>query len=148
MLFRQVLIHQEDVSRQKTEASMKEVKMTPFIGYSIFSLKDEIFCTISTVLFVMDMDNKADNCAGCIQKDRCGQVYGKLGKAKGPNVIWPVILAFLVPILVFIGCLACADTFLDGRVEGNLLIATTFTIALIPTLAVIFIIRMVRNRFK
>ncbi len=45
-------------------------------------------------------------CQGCHQKHRCQEVYEHLSKIEGPGVAFKVVIAFLLPILVFIGCLA------------------------------------------
>ena len=91
------------------------------------------------------MDNNTDSCAGCDQKEQCGQVFKKLGNTEGPNVTRPVILAFLVPILVFIATLAGANKLLQDRIEGKTLIAVTFAAALATTLIAVIIIRAFRR---
>ena len=45
-------------------------------------------------------------CQGCHQKHRCQEVYEHLSQIEGPVVAFKVVIAFLLPILVFIGCLA------------------------------------------
>jgi len=44
-----------------------------------------------------------DNCTGCVQQDRCQQVYEKLGHSGGPNVAGKALLAFAAPVAVFVG---------------------------------------------
>ena len=84
---------------------------------------------------------KSDSyCSGCSQKDTCRQAYEKLGKATGPNVAWKVIVAFLVPIGVFIGGLAGSQLLLRGRFEEKTLILVSFILALCLTLLVVFVI--------
>ena len=62
---------------------------------------------------------KDDYCSGCGQKDTCRLVYEKLGKVVGPNLAAKAIVAFLVPIGVFVGSLAAVQQLLCGRFEGN-----------------------------
>lgn len=47
-----------------------------------------------------------DFCRGCNQKDRCQEAYRQLGSVRGPSILGRVVLAFLLPMLVFIGSLA------------------------------------------
>ncbi len=48
-------------------------------------------------------------CHECNQKSRCQEVYEKLGNIQGESVVLKVLAAFLLPILVFIGCLAAFE---------------------------------------
>jgi hypothetical protein len=89
-----------------------------------------------------------DTCSGCDQKDTCRQVYEKMGKAEGSNVAWKAIVAFLVPIVVFIGVLAGSQWLLEGRLEGRGLIMVSFLLAMCVTLLVVFIIRAVSGPSK
>ena len=94
------------------------------------------------------MDKDTNNCSGCNQKDRCSQLYEKLGKTQGPNVSRKAILAFLTPILVFILSLAGAERLLQNRFKGKMLTVTCFLAALGGTLIVIFLIRAIRRLSK
>ena len=90
------------------------------------------------------MKNK-DACSGCSQRDTCRQAYEKIGKADGPNVTPMVIVAFLVPIAIFIGTVALSQQLLKERFEGVLLTIVSFFLALSVTLVVIFVIRVIRG---
>lgn len=89
-----------------------------------------------------------DTCSGCGQKETCRQAYEKMGKAEGPNVAWKAIVAFLVPIAVFIGVLAGSQQLLDGRLEGRGLTMISFLLAACVTLLVVFVIRAVSGPNK
>jgi len=82
-----------------------------------------------------------DTCSGCGQKETCRLAYEKMGRAEGPNVAWKAIVAFLVPIAVFISVLAGSQQLLQGRFEENMLILASFILALCITLLVVFVIR-------
>ena len=85
---------------------------------------------------------KRDNtCSQCDHKDNCRLVYEKLGRAKGENVAMRAMVAFLVPIGVFIGMLAAAGHLLQGRFGGRALTLVSFLLAVCVTLLVVFIIR-------
>jgi hypothetical protein len=87
-------------------------------------------------------------CSGCSQKDTCRSAYEKLGKFQGPNVAWKVIVAFLVPIGVFIGGLAGSQRLFSGRFEGRALILVSFLLAVCLTLLVVFLIRAIGGPTK
>lgn len=94
------------------------------------------------------MNNDTKNCSQCGQKDRCSQLYEKMGKTQGPNVAWKVIVAFLIPILVFILSLSTADNLLQNQFEGKMLTITSFLSALFVTLTVVFLIRALHRPSK
>ena len=75
-------------------------------------------------------------------------MYEKLGRAKGPNVALKVIVAFLVPIGVFIGGLAGSQWLLCGRFEERTLILVSFLLALCLTLLFVSMIRAIGGPFK
>jgi len=82
-------------------------------------------------------------CSGCGQKDTCRGAYEKLGKSSGPNVTLKAIVAFLVPIGVFIGGLAGSQWLLHDRFEEKFLILLSFILALCLTLLAVFVIRAI-----
>ena len=75
-------------------------------------------------------------------------MYEKLGKTKGPNVVSKVIIAFFVPIGMFIGALATGQQLLQNRFDDKILILVSFLLAVCLTLLVIFIIRAIHSPFK
>ena len=89
-----------------------------------------------------------DNCSQCGHKDGCRLMYEKIGKAKGPNVALKAIVAFLVPIGVFIGALAASQRLLQGQFEENVLILVNFLLAVCLTLLVVFVIRAIHGPVK
>ncbi len=94
------------------------------------------------------MKNDTNNCSGCSQEDRCSLVYEKLGQVKGSTVVWKVILAFLLPIFIFILSLAGADRLFRDRFEDNMLTVASFAAALVVTLAFVVLIRAIRRPLK
>jgi len=93
--------------------------------------------------------DKQNGCSECGKKDTCRSAYEKIGKAEGPNVTWKVILAFLVPIGVFIGVLAGSEQLLRGRFETEeALTLVSFLLAVVITLLVVFVIRAFRRPIK
>jgi hypothetical protein len=87
-------------------------------------------------------------CDKCNQGRTCRDLYRRLGEAKGPSIVLQVLLAFVAPMLVFIGCLAVFERLLGGTIEEKpLRTAIIFFSALIVTFAAILIIRAVKRRF-
>jgi hypothetical protein len=80
-------------------------------------------------------------CQACRQKNDCEKVYRKLGNAEGPPVTSRVVLAFLLPLIVFIAALGILDTMLPGATGVSLLLAVLITFACIQ------ITRAIRRRF-
>lgn len=56
-------------------------------------------------------------CQKCSQIDDCQKVYQRLGCTKGPSVAGRAVIAFLLPMLVFIAVLVVYERMLG---KGNL----------------------------
>jgi len=55
-----------------------------------------------------------DLCTDCDQNRRCRDVYAKLGASRGPSITCKVLVAFLVPLLLFILALFVLQKVLAG----------------------------------
>jgi Mn2+/Fe2+ NRAMP family transporter len=85
-------------------------------------------------------------CQTCEQKDDCRKVYRELGNSKSPSVAAQVVLAFLLPLLVFILTLGVSERILAGAMRnGHFLTVASFLLALFVTFAFIVIIKVVRR---
>lgn len=85
-------------------------------------------------------------CQVCRQKHDCRKVYRQLGSAEGPPVTAKVVLAFLLPLVVFIACLGGAERMLAGIInEGAVLTAVSVLLALLVTFACIVMIKKIRK---
>ncbi len=90
--------------------------------------------------------HRQDFCESCDQKHDCREVYRHLGKAEGPSVALKVVVAFLIPILVFIAVLIVSEKILAGTIETKeLRITLNFLLAVAVTLAVALIIRAINK---
>ena len=90
------------------------------------------------------MDDK--NCSNCPQGSDCKQIYQKMGDIQGPSVVSKVIVAFVLPIVVFIFSLAGFGKLLGDKIDSpKLATAAVFAMALILTLVYIWIVKLVRN---
>ncbi len=73
----------------------------------------------------------------------CIDIYQQIGRTKGPSVTGQVLLAFVLPLLVFIGSLILAEYFLSGfMAEGGLKTFIAFLAALAVTAVIVQLIRI------
>jgi hypothetical protein len=91
--------------------------------------------------------NDKEFCSNCEQKDRCKEAYKKLGKSKSPSVLPKVILAFLIPIVIFIVTLAAGDNLLvKFGFSGNLKTAVSFILAIAAVFLYLLLIKLFERR--
>jgi len=87
-------------------------------------------------------------CQGCHQKHRCQEVYEHLSTMEGSPVVLKVILAFLLPIVVFIGSLAAFEEILAKVIHSKeLQTVIGLLLALVVSSAFVFIIRVINREF-
>ena len=88
-----------------------------------------------------------DSCYRCSQNHDCNAVYQKIGNSKGPNVVSNVLVAFMLPITVFIATLAVFDHVLARVIAGrNLRIAAAFLLAAAASIICILIVKALNIR--
>ena len=58
---------------------------------------------------------QSESCEGCSQSHDCKKVYEHLGCSEGPPITRAVLMAFLVPILVFVTALLAFASLVYGR---------------------------------
>lgn len=81
-------------------------------------------------------------CQDCNQKNQCQEVYRRLGSTKSPSVVFKVVVAFLLPLMVFIVALGVFETILAKAINTKeLQTALACLLALSTTAVFIFIIR-------
>ena len=86
------------------------------------------------------------NCQGCNQSHRCQEVYEHLSQTKGPGVSFKVVIAFLLPILVFIGCLAVFEVILAEVTNSKgVQTAVGFLLALIVSGVCLLIVKAINR---
>jgi len=79
-------------------------------------------------------------CSSCGQKDRCQEIYEKLGHVKGPNVALKAIFAFAVPVVAFIIAVALTEPWLKAKIENpKLLIIAQVVLGLAAAAAILCI---------
>lgn len=88
-------------------------------------------------------------CKDCIGKHDCRRVYEQLGNASGDSVVLKVILAFLLPMIVFIVSLAVSERVIAGAINiGKLQIVLSILPALLATFVCIFIVRVINKKLN
>ena len=88
-------------------------------------------------------------CEDCKQKHDCQRVYEQLGDIKGPSVVIKVIVAFLLPLVVFIVSLAAFQEIFGNTISSQRLqTALSLLPALLVTFVCILIVRVINRRLK
>jgi len=85
-------------------------------------------------------------CQDCIQKHDCKRIYEQLGGSPGPSVALKVILAFLLPLMVFIVSLAVFERVLAGAIDTERMqTILSFVLALLVTFVCVLITRVINK---
>ena len=86
-------------------------------------------------------------CGNCNQKHNCGSIYHQLGNIKGPSVVVKVVIAFLLPLVVFIFSLAAFQEIFTKTINNQLIqTALRMVLALLVTFSCILIVRVINKR--
>ena len=86
-------------------------------------------------------------CKSCKQKHDCQEIFRQMGENKGPSVVNKVVVAFLLPLVVFIVSLAAfQEIFATVISSQRVQTALSFLLALVVTFICILIIRVVNRR--
>ena len=85
-------------------------------------------------------------CKDCIQKHDCRRIYEQLGDSPGPSVALKAILAFLLPLMVFIVTLAVFERVLAGAISTEQMqTVLSFVLALLVTFVCVLITRVINK---
>jgi len=88
-------------------------------------------------------------CRECNQKHTCRQAFEQAGKIKGGSVGCKTIIAFLLPLMVFIAALAVFEKMLPKIIDAkNLQTPMTLVLASLTTLVYILIIKQFFKKGK
>jgi len=85
-------------------------------------------------------------CEGCDQAHECRRIDERLGNVEGPCVALQVIVAFVLPIVVFTGTLATCDRLLDGLVPQRYETPLAFIMALLVAAGFVLVAHAVSRR--
>jgi len=86
--------------------------------------------------------DEQESCQGCNQEHNCREVYEKFGNAGGSSVALKAVVAFLLPMVVFIVSLAIFEKILP-RFEIAADLQTVFSVAasLLVTVVLVLVVR-------
>lgn len=91
--------------------------------------------------------SKQEFCQDCNQKHDCRDAYRQLGNIKSPSIAFKVVLAFLLPIVVFILSLMAFEKILAGAMDrAELQTIISALLALAVTLVYILIIKVMNTQ--
>jgi hypothetical protein len=86
-------------------------------------------------------------CNNCNQKHNCGSIYHQLGNNTGPSVVVKVVIAFLLPLLVFIISLAAfQEIFIKTISSQRMQTALSMVSSLLVTFSCILLVRVINKR--
>jgi len=86
-------------------------------------------------------------CQSCGMKDRCQEVYKKLGESNAPNVLTKVILAFLLPLILFIFSIVAGERLLIEKLKSKTAVdAVAFAFAAAIVLLYVLTLKLVKFR--
>lgn len=92
---------------------------------------------------------KENICQECSQKDSCKQTFEKLGDTRGLSVTVRSILAFLLPLIIFIATLGVFEkTFSKNLNNKQLQTGVGFLLALAVTLVYISVVWAVNKYIR
>ena len=88
-------------------------------------------------------------CQECNQNRNCKEIYQQLGNTKNPSVVFKVVIAFLVPLVVFIAALAIFKAILAGIINSKeAQTVLSFLLALVVTSVSILVIKMIGRQLR
>ena len=88
-------------------------------------------------------------CEGCNESNKCREIYRKLGNVKGPSVTLKVIVAFLLPLVVFIVSLAVFERVFTKSIDTEgLRTAVSVLAAFVVTFVFILIIKVIGRQIS
>jgi len=91
--------------------------------------------------------NNEQFCQNCRQQHDCRKIYQRMAEFKGPSVAAKVFIAFLLPLLVLVGCLAVSQEVLAKVIaHKDVRTVVSFVSAVAATFVVILLVRVINSR--
>jgi len=88
-------------------------------------------------------------CQECNQRHTCQDVYRQLGNTKSPSVVFKVVVAFLLPLMVFIAALVASEKISAKAINSKeAQTVLSFLLALSVTFVCILIIKMIDRQLR
>jgi hypothetical protein len=85
---------------------------------------------------------QSDVCDGCSNAHTCKEVYGRLSTVEGPSVASKAVVAFLLPMVMFVVALGVFGGLLEGMVAVPYGTPLALVLALAVTTALMLIVRI------
>lgn len=89
---------------------------------------------------------RCESCEGCTQAHDCREIYQQLGDNEGPSVAPKAVIAFLLPILVFVVALGSFSRLLTGVLAQRYQAFVAFVLALSVTVGSMLVARLIVRR--
>jgi uncharacterized membrane protein len=87
-------------------------------------------------------------CQQCGQRHDCQDVYQKVGGGEGPSLVSKAVVAFAVPLLFFIICLAVSERLLAKTLSAERLrTVAAFVFSVSATFLLVVVIGVISGRF-
>ncbi|MHC4299501.1 MAG: hypothetical protein ACYS7Y_19660 [Planctomycetota bacterium] len=98
---------------------------------------------------VVKTTGQQELCGKCNQRHDCGKVYEQLGNTEGPSIVTKVVLAFLLPLVVFTISLAIFERVFSGVISaGQIQSALSFISALLLTFICILLTKVINRQLN
>ncbi len=91
---------------------------------------------------------QAKGCEGCSQVHDCKKVYERLGDPEGSSVALKVVIAFALPIGVFVALLGWFDHLLQGLATQQYRTLFAFALALSATVIFMLIVSLIAKKLN
>jgi len=89
---------------------------------------------------------QSESCKDCGHAHDCKAVYKQHGCAEGPSIAWTAVIAFVAPILLFIGALAGFGRLLENVVDRRYQTPLAAAMAVAATMGAMLAVRIVAAR--
>jgi Kef-type K+ transport system membrane component KefB len=87
-------------------------------------------------------------CEGCSQAHDCKTIYERLGHIEGPSVARKVVVAFVLPIAVFVVALGTFGRLLQHALVQRYLTLCSLALAVCTTVGVMLIVSVITKRLN
>lgn len=88
-------------------------------------------------------------CGKCSQRHDCARVYEQLGNTQGPSIVRKVVLAFLLPLVVFTISLAILEKIFSEVINtGQIQSVLSLVLALLVTFVCILLTKVINRRLN
>jgi uncharacterized membrane protein YoaK (UPF0700 family) len=88
-----------------------------------------------------------ESCERCDHKLSCKEAFKRLGNIRGQSIVRSVLVAFVLPLLIFIACLAAAQQILTRYIKSSSLCsAVALLLAIAAAVVCVAVVKTVGKR--